>query len=180
MRVAVFPNIFFEALPEFSCNSTEKFLLQRPEDISGMEECKILVYARGILFRLQQGAFSFLYTGIFQRRASFWVALVTVHILPLTPSWGILGPCTGNARWYVSAISECRKKKATSHKETFIAKWLPKYHLMSSLIWGSELRKSLWYELHLDEDGLKAFALSLLILFGWAKSGHYYDGLDLK
>jgi hypothetical protein len=48
------------ALTEFSCNSTEKVLLQRTEDISSMEECKIPVWARGKMFRHQQGAFSFL------------------------------------------------------------------------------------------------------------------------
>jgi hypothetical protein len=44
---------------EFSCNITEMVLLQIPEDIPSMEECKISVWARGKMFRDQQGDFSF-------------------------------------------------------------------------------------------------------------------------
>jgi len=59
------------ALTEFSCNSTEKVLLQRPEDISSMEECKITVWERDKMFQNQRGAFCIPRTAIFQRRASF-------------------------------------------------------------------------------------------------------------
>jgi hypothetical protein len=56
---AVLPKIFHLRLSRnlIYCNSMEKFLLQRPEDISSMEECKIPLWARGKMFQHQQGAF---------------------------------------------------------------------------------------------------------------------------
>jgi hypothetical protein len=58
-------------LSRFPFSELVKVLIQRP-DIYRMEECKIPVWGRDKMFRLQRGA------AFFQRRASFWLAFVTV------------------------------------------------------------------------------------------------------
>jgi hypothetical protein len=71
---ALFPRIFILRLYRIFL---QKVLLLRLEDISSMEECKIPVWVRHKVLAPTEG-FSMPWTAIFQRRASFWVAFVTV------------------------------------------------------------------------------------------------------
>ncbi len=77
---AVFPVIFIlSLLRNFPASARQNVLLLKQEDISCMEECQIPVWARYKMFGHQQRVFSIPRSVIFQRRASFWVVLVTVY-----------------------------------------------------------------------------------------------------
>jgi hypothetical protein len=59
---------------------------------------------------------------------------------------------------------------------TSITQRLPWYWCVLSLVWGCELRNSLWYGLNLGKEDLKAYALFLSILFGGNLWSVWNDG----